>query len=72
MLEGAGGSICGTSRASTFAIRARQIDLDRTLGGGAEEPVSVEAALAALLRAAPELPRPASARARSISTRRAS
>ena len=37
------------------SVSARQIDLDRTLGGGADEPVSIEAAISALSAALPRL-----------------
>lgn len=36
-------------------VSARQIDVDRTLGGGAEQPITVEAAIAALVDALPGL-----------------
>jgi hypothetical protein len=40
------------------AVKARQIDIDRTLGGGAQRQVSVADAFGAFLEALPRLPRP--------------
>ena len=48
----------GQAPSFDVTVGARQIDLDRTLGGGAEQPVTMEAAVAALVDA---LPRPEAA-----------
>ena len=41
-----------------LSVGARQIDVDRTLGGGAENPVAIEDAFAAFLAALRDVPRP--------------
>ena len=39
-------------------LAARQIDIDRTLGGGAEQPVAIEAAVRTLAEKIPDVPTP--------------
>lgn len=58
ILEASGEIDFGDAPRFDLTVGARQIDLDRTLGGGTEAPVSIEAAMAALIEAVPraELP----------------
>ena len=48
----------GQAPSFDVTVGARQIDLDRTLGGGAEQPITIEAAVAALVDALPGLKLP--------------
>jgi hypothetical protein len=56
VLEAAGRLTLDADPEFDALIRARQIDIDRALGGSAESPVPVETALRTLLARLPELP----------------
>ena len=58
VLVAAGAVDFGDEPSFDLNISARQIDIDRTLGGGAEEPIAVEAAIATLAGALPGLKLP--------------
>ena len=58
IMEARGAVDFGAEPSFDLALSARQVDVDGTLGGGAETPVSIEAALAAFTEALPALAAP--------------
>lgn len=58
VLVAAGAFDFGRDPSFDLTVEARQIDVDRTLGGGAEQPIAIEAAVAALVNALPGLKLP--------------
>ncbi len=58
ILEASGQLDFGEEPRFNLSIGARQIDVDRSLGGGAEKPVAIEAAFSALVEALPRVALP--------------
>jgi len=58
ILQGSGNVALGAEPRFDLSIEARQVDLDRTLGGGAESPLAVTEAVDRLVAMLPSLPRP--------------